>query len=328
MEAPMYRVRTVVVLLGVLVVLCGSVPCPASQSGGGALLAESEGVAAAPESGGRHFLRWIGHFHPPITAFPIAMLVGAAAAEALRLFTKAAWLEGAGRWCVILGAAGAVIAAPLGWAFAVGRSGTWVLETHRWLGTCLAVLSVIVLVLSERRFRRNLESPPEPNAFRIALFLAAPLVMATGFFGGAMVYGLRAYLWNQPEHAHEKEAAPGSTAQHPSSQPASAAAATVTTITLTDEFRFKPASLTIPVGTTVRWTNASGDTHTVSTDPRSASDPKNVSTPAGAAPFNSGEIRPGGTFEHRFTVPGTYRYVCEPHEEMGMKGTIVVAPGQ
>jgi plastocyanin len=74
----------------------------------------------------------------------------------------------------------------------------------------------------------------------------------------------------------------------------------------------------------VRWVNGSSDTHTVSNDPKSASDAKNVSTPPDVARFNSGPIRPGGSFEHRFTTPGTYRYVCEPHEEMGMKGMITV----
>jgi plastocyanin/uncharacterized membrane protein len=319
-------VRTVV-LLGFLFVVCAFMALPASAHGGGSVLAHSEGAAEAAQGSGTHFLRWIGHFHPPITAFPIAMLVGAAAAEALRMITKAPWLEGAGRWCVILGAASAVVAAPLGWAFAIGRSGTWVLQTHRWLGTILAVFSVIVLMLSERRFRRNEGSPENPTAFRTALFLAAPLVMATGFFGGAMVYGLHAYLWNPPEHTHagEQDSSATPSTASATSQPSTGA---VVTISLTDDSTFKPDAVTVPVGTTVRWSNSSGDTHTVSNDPKSASDPKNVSTPAGVAIFNSGQIRPGGTFEHRFTEPGTYRYVCEPHEEMGMKGLITVTPSK
>src|SRR5690349_18946386 len=78
---------------------------------GGVLLAHAGDEMEAPESGAPHFVRWVGHFHPPITAFPIAMLVGAAIAEALRMSSKADWLEGAARWCVILGAISAVIAA-------------------------------------------------------------------------------------------------------------------------------------------------------------------------------------------------------------------------
>lgn len=324
----MRRTRTFV-LLGFALLMCASTARASYARASGVLLAHSDGPSADDEGGGTHFVRWIGHFHPPMTAFPIAMLVGAAVAEALRMLTKASWLQGAGRWCVILGAASAVVAAPLGWAFAVGRSGTWVLQTHRWLGTSLAALSVVVLVLSERRFHRNADAPENPAAFRAALFLSALLVMATGFFGGAMVYGLHAYYWNPPEHSHASEpAASNGTAPDvmgASSQPSTAA---VVTITLTEDSTFKPDAVTVPVGATVRWTNSSGDTHTVSNDPKSASDPKNVSTPAGVETFNSGRMRPGGSFEHLFTVPGTYHYVCEPHEEMGMKGTITVTPAQ
>jgi plastocyanin len=51
-----------------------------------------------------------------------------------------------------------------------------------------------------------------------------------------------------------------------------------------------------------------------------------VAMPAGAQPFNSGKIKPGGSFEQKFSIPGTYKYVCEPHEEMDMKGQVIVKP--
>lgn len=57
------------------------------------------------------------------------------------------------------------------------------------------------------------------------------------------------------------------------------------------------------------------------------SDARDVFFPAGAKPFNSGKIKPGGIFEQRFARPGTYRYVCEPHEDMDMKGELVVTAG-
>jgi plastocyanin/uncharacterized membrane protein len=321
----MMRILLLVLFVtALLMVTPAATPAATAGAGGagGVLLAHAGGEMEAPESGTPHFVRWVGHFHPPITAFPIAMLVGAAIAELLRIVSKANWLEGAARWCVILGAISAVIAAPLGWAFAAGRGQSWVLQTHRWLGTSLAVLSIIVLVLSERRYRAGAVSPgnppASPAAFRTALFLSAALVVATGFFGGAMVYGLHAYYWNPPEHEHtdtDEAAAPAA------SQPSENA---VVTIALTDDDTFQPATATVPAGTTVRWVNKSSDKHTVSNDPKSASDPKNVSTPANVATFNSGPIRPGGSFEHKFTTAGTYHYICEPHEEMGMKGTITV----
>jgi uncharacterized membrane protein len=155
------------------------------------------GAAAAARSGSenhwRHFVRWAGHFHPPLTAFPIALLLGAALAEALRVLGGgAAWLEEGSRWCVILGTLGAVAAALLGWAFAMEHEDSWILEVHRWMGTVAAVGSVGILVLSEVAHRRR---RTWLALFRIVLFLAVPLVAATGFFGGAMIYGLNAYRW-------------------------------------------------------------------------------------------------------------------------------------
>ena len=35
---------------------------------------------------------------------------------------------------------------------------------------------------------------------------------------------------------------------------------------------------------------------------------------------------PGAVWSHIFTTPGTYRYVCKPHERMGMMATVVVTP--
>jgi plastocyanin/uncharacterized membrane protein len=267
-----------------------------------------------------HFVRWVGHFHPPMTAFPIAMLLGAALAEVLLLARGPEWLRGGSRWCVIVGAVGAIVAAPLGWAFATGRGGSRLLEVHRWLGTAGGAGAVVLLILSEVSHRSP--RPVWRNAFRTVLFLAVPLVLATGFFGGAMIYGTDAYAWNRP-HAHEDRGeADHPAATKPDTRPA--AGGNAVTVTMTDDDVFKPASVTIPVGATVRWTNASKDEHTVTNDPKVAADAKDVTSPPGAHPFNSGKIKPGGSFEQKFDLPGTYRYVCEPHEEMDMKGTVVV----
>src|SRR5713226_9272722 len=51
---------------------------------------------------------------------------------------------------------------------------------------------------------------------------------------------------------------------------------------------------------------------------------KMTDIPPGAKPFDSGFMRPGTTFDYTFTVPGTYRYTCVPHEKDGMNGTVVV----
>ena len=63
-------------------------------------------------------------------------------------------------------------------------------------------------------------------------------------------------------------------------------------------------------------------------DPAFADDPAHVVLPKGARPFSSDELQPRNTFRHAFTVPGTYQYICIPHEQMGMIGEVVVKPAR
>ncbi|HET8728670.1 MAG TPA: plastocyanin/azurin family copper-binding protein [Alphaproteobacteria bacterium] len=91
-------------------------------------------------------------------------------------------------------------------------------------------------------------------------------------------------------------------------------------------FSFEPAEVAVRAGETVEWRNTSPTRHTVTADPAKADDPADVALPAGAEPFDSGRIPPGETYRRRFTVPGTYRYFCIPHEDMGMVATVIVEP--
>ncbi len=97
-------------------------------------------------------------------------------------------------------------------------------------------------------------------------------------------------------------------------------------VEMTDALAFDPSPVTIAVGETVEWRNASSVPHTATADPSLAADPANVILPAGAEPFHSGILTAGARFRHTFTVAGTYRYVCLPHESAGMIGTVVVNP--
>lgn len=98
----------------------------------------------------------------------------------------------------------------------------------------------------------------------------------------------------------------------------------VAVVEMTPANTFVPKVVTIRVGQTVLWRNASPHPHTVSTDPAGAADPQNAQVPPPARPFRSGEIPPGGTYMQTFTVPGFYRYYCAYHEREGMTGTVAV----
>ena len=87
---------------------------------------------------------------------------------------------------------------------------------------------------------------------------------------------------------------------------------------------YTPEKLAIKVGDTVQWVNGGETVHSVSTSAANAQNPKDTSRPKGATAFDSGFIPPGGDYSYTFTVPGTYRYFCLPHEKAGMVGVIVV----
>src|SRR5271168_4705175 len=87
---------------------------------------------------------------------------------------------------------------------------------------------------------------------------------------------------------------------------------------------YTPAKVAMKVGDTVQWVNDGETVHSVSTSAANAQNRKDTSMPKGAVAFDSGFIPPGGDYSYTFTVPGTYRYFCLPHEKAGMVGVIVV----
>lgn len=138
--------------------------------------------------------RWFGRFHPASVHFPIAMILSAALAEVLLIVTQRTFYVGASRFCLWIGSLGAVIAGTLGWLFAGFSPGEdhWTLALHRWFGTATAFGSVPLLWFGERAAQGGAGAR---RTFRVGLFSVALLVAATGFLGGALVYGLDHYAW-------------------------------------------------------------------------------------------------------------------------------------
>jgi uncharacterized membrane protein len=138
---------------------------------------------------------WLGRFHPAVVHFPIALLTAAALAELLRIATGKPAYDAVTRYCVWLGALSGVVAGGLGWFLGgfVLNDASWVMLTHRWLGTSAVSCEGLVLILSEMNRRSN--RCRIRMWFRVTLFIVATLVLVTGFFGGAVVYGLDHYSW-------------------------------------------------------------------------------------------------------------------------------------
>jgi plastocyanin len=98
-------------------------------------------------------------------------------------------------------------------------------------------------------------------------------------------------------------------------------------VDITPNMTFMPKELSVMVGEVVVWKNTSKEPHSVNTveaNCKTEDGKKWIKIPAGAAPFFSGEIKPGEEFRARFEIPGTYQYLCTFHEHASMRGTIVV----
>ena len=108
---------------------------------------------------------------------------------------------------------------------------------------------------------------------------------------------------------------------------ATSAPAPAVEIEMTNRLLFSPDTVRIRSGETVLWRNSSMLPHTVTADASKAAAAKNVVLPVGAEPFDSGNIDAGGSYSYTFSVPGTYQYVCLPHELAGMIGVVVVEGG-
>ena len=74
-----------------------------------------------------------------------------------------------------------------------------------------------------------------------------------------------------------------------------------------DNFTFAPATLTVPAGTTVTWTNHDDIPHTATSDNKV---------------FSSDALDTDQSYSFQFNTPGTYPYHCAVHPHM--TGTVIV----
>lgn len=90
----------------------------------------------------------------------------------------------------------------------------------------------------------------------------------------------------------------------------------------TTEYHFDPHVTRVTVGGTVTWRLESG-THTATAYHPGNDQPRLV--PEGTDAWDSGTLsEQGQTYEHTFETEGIYHYYCEPHEQFGMLGTVIV----
>jgi plastocyanin len=81
-------------------------------------------------------------------------------------------------------------------------------------------------------------------------------------------------------------------------------------VDLPRSYKFAPEDITVPVGTTVTWTNNDNFTHSVRLQD------------GGETQF----MKPGESVTHAFTTPGVYQYDCSLHPK-DMQGSVQVDAG-
>lgn len=74
-----------------------------------------------------------------------------------------------------------------------------------------------------------------------------------------------------------------------------------------ENIQYMPREVSVPVGGTVRWKNTDTPPHTVTSE---------------SGGFDSGQLQPGETYEHRFERPGKVDYLCTIHP--GQTGVVNV----
>ncbi len=95
----------------------------------------------------------------------------------------------------------------------------------------------------------------------------------------------------------------------PASHSSAAATVDINIVGASDgAWQFDPATISIPAGTTVKWTNQTDISHTIQSENIDFDD--------------SGLLDAGASFTETFDKPGTYFYACGPHP--WMTGTITV----
>lgn len=94
----------------------------------------------------------------------------------------------------------------------------------------------------------------------------------------------------------------------PGATESSPAAASGSTVTMTDQLVFEPKAITVAAGTEVEWKNTGTAPHTVTAKDGS---------------FDSGNVTGGNSFKHAFPTAGTFEYKCILHP--GMEGSVTVS---
>lgn len=134
-------------------------------------------------------LRWLGGWHPAAVHFPIGLFLTVAFLEAIALARRKPIYTVSNKLLLGIAVIGAFIAAPLGWINAglPGADDETALTLHRWIGTALPFLMLIVWWL-----KPNAEAAAAGRngpLYAIALSVVAGIILAQAYLGAEVTHG-------------------------------------------------------------------------------------------------------------------------------------------
>lgn len=131
----------------------------------------------------------LGHLHPALVHFPVALVLVAAAAEVMYVWRKKQRFGDAARFMIAAAAWLSVPAAVAGFAAAadVNPSMLRVFTIHRISGVALPVLAFLAYAMNEGA--RHSGQVWEQMTYRVCLLLAVVCVLLAAYCGGLLAHG-------------------------------------------------------------------------------------------------------------------------------------------
>ncbi len=135
-------------------------------------------------------IEFLGKFHPLLVHLPIGFLLLLAALEWLALRPGWKELATANRVILLLTIPAALASVGCGWLLAAhGDYDANALFWHRWLGTAVAVATIVLWVIRQRGWM---------SAYRRCLFVTLVLLTVASHFGGSLTHGSDFLAWPKP----------------------------------------------------------------------------------------------------------------------------------
>lgn len=135
-------------------------------------------------------IEFLGKFHPLLVHLPIGFLLLLAALEWLALRPSWKELAPANRVILLLTIPASLASVGCGWLLAAhGDYDANALFWHRWLGTAVAVATIVLWVIRQRGWM---------TAYRRSLFVTLVLLTVASHFGGSLTHGSDFLAWPKP----------------------------------------------------------------------------------------------------------------------------------